>query len=84
MLKKMFSVYDRVAKVWSDPFYSLSVGIAQRDFMNVSLDPNTSIGRNPNDFELWEVGIFNDDDCDIVKHVSAEKICRASDFCKEE
>lgn len=54
-----FSVYDRAARAYSPPFYQQTRGLAERVFAGLCTDPDTTVAKNPGDFELYEVGEFD-------------------------
>lgn len=54
-----FSVYDRAARAYSPPFYQQTRGLAERVFAGLCTDPDTTVAKNPGDFELYEVGAFD-------------------------
>lgn len=56
-----FSVYDRAAMAYSPPFYQQTRGLAERVFAGLCTDPDTTVSKNPGDFELYEVGSFDTD-----------------------
>lgn len=55
-----FSVFDVKSDTFSPPFWKATVGQAVRDFADVANDPNTTIGRHPEDYKLVQVGEFDD------------------------
>ncbi|AXH75449.1 MAG: nonstructural protein [Microviridae sp.] len=60
-MKKMFSVYDSKAQVFSNPFTSHNTFTALRDFQAAALDGNSQISQYPEDFVLFEIGHFEDE-----------------------
>lgn len=61
MLKKIFSVYDSKAKLFSTPFYSHNDKTAQRDFARAVNDPQSELSKFSEDYSLMELGEFEDD-----------------------
>ena len=61
MLMKIFSIFDDKTKVYSKPFYDLTIGAAIRNFADASNDPNTHLSKHPGDFSLFLLGEFDDE-----------------------
>nr|AVQ10242.1 DNA binding protein VP5 [Gokushovirinae environmental samples] len=55
-----YSVFDRKTLAYHMPFYAPTDGAAVRTLADATADPNTSLGRHPNDYVLFEVGYFDD------------------------
>lgn len=60
MLLNAYSLYDVKALTFSPPFYCSAHGQAVRMVMDLANDPNTMVGRHPEDFTLFCIGMFND------------------------
>lgn len=60
MRNNVYSVYDQKAKVFCQPFCSLNDETALRAFAYSANDTSTEIGRYPSDFDLYNLGFFDD------------------------
>lgn len=62
MIYKVLSVYDRVSQVYGVPNYVVSIGGANRAFGDEinRADPQNALYQHPDDFELYELGEFDD------------------------
>lgn len=60
MKKAIFSVLDTKAEIFCTPFVSVNSLVAMRNFSDAANDPSTEISRNPGDFILYEIGVFDD------------------------
>ncbi len=60
MLLKCFTIYDSKTECYLPPFFQRSTGEAVRIFQDLSVDMDTSIGRHPADYTLFEIGAFDD------------------------
>lgn len=60
MIIRCYSVYDRKAQVFHAPYYAPTDGAAVRTFSDAVADPNSMLGRHPNDYVLYFVGTFDD------------------------
>ncbi len=60
MEMKVFSIYDMKTEVYSKPFFCLTTGEAIRTFTDAVNEPNSPFNRHPEDFNLFEIGVFDD------------------------
>lgn len=60
MKSRMYSVYDSKALVYNSPFLAPTHQAAMRMISDVVADPNTSLGRHPNDYVLYCIAEFDD------------------------
>lgn len=56
MLIRLYSVYDRVARVHSDPFVSVNDASAARAFAIAQSSSDTMLCVSPGDYQLWYLG----------------------------
>lgn len=61
MKNKIYSIYDEKAEVFNTPFFSQNDNIAIRSFQDLANDPQSTIYRHPEDYKLYELGVFEDD-----------------------
>lgn len=57
----IFSVYDKKAKSFNTPFFSLNHDVAKRQFVELCRDARTVVARNPEDYDLFCLGSFADE-----------------------
>lgn len=62
------SVRDRAADTFGRPFFVSAVGAAVRSFVDEvnRADKDNPLFAHPEDFDLYEIGHFDDDSGDIV------------------
>ena len=60
MKKCMCAVYDNKAMTWSDPFYATNKLVGQRIFGDGVKDERSNWNRHPTDYELFEIGEWDD------------------------
>ena len=72
MNRNIYMVFDTAAAIYMGPIVHRTDGEALRDFEAISTNAETKIGQNPEDFSLYKVGMFNDND-GILQPL--EKIC---------
>lgn len=63
MIHKIFSIYDKKAEAYMPPFMMQTKGQAMRSFVDLVKDPQSSVNKHPGDFELYEIGEFDDNSC---------------------
>lgn len=63
---KVFSLYDEKAECFNQPFFQKTIGEAIRSMSNLISDPNTVPGKYPQDFTLFQVGEFNEQNGEMV------------------
>lgn len=55
-----FSLLDIKTGIFNAPFFMAHAGQAIRACTDLGQDPNTTVGRHPADFQLCQVGTFDD------------------------
>lgn len=60
MLLQAYSIYDRKALTYHAPFFAVADGAAVRSLQDLVNDQNTTIGRHPGDYVLYNVGTYSD------------------------
>lgn len=60
MKTHVLSVYDRVTKQYDKLFTTRSTERIQEEFDVICADPKAAYSRNPTEYEVHELGIFND------------------------
>lgn len=59
MMIRLYSIYDRVARVFSDPFVSINDATASRAFELSQLSPDSMLNAAPCDYQLFFLGEFD-------------------------
>lgn len=60
MIQKVFSVYDRAATAYLQPFFMPARGLAIRAFTDLCNDEKNQFSKHPGDYELFELGEYDD------------------------
>lgn len=55
----MLATYDIKAHAFITPFFSQATAVALRDWSTACKDPEHAFARNPEDFQLYELGTFD-------------------------
>lgn len=66
MILQAYSVYDRKALQYHPPFFATNDGSAIRSFKDLANDQNTTVGRHPGDYVLFNVGSYEDSNGALV------------------
>ena len=59
MLICLYSIYDRVARIYTDPFVSVNDATAARSFTLAQASPDTMLFAAPQDYQLWFLGTMD-------------------------
>lgn len=59
MFIRMYSIFDRVSQIYSEPFSAPNNAAALRAFSNAQNIPDTALFMNPADFQLHFLGVFD-------------------------
>ncbi len=62
MKLNVYSIYDQASGLYCRPFFTQSDGEAIRSFQDISTDAEHPIGKHPEDYTLFRLGIFDDQD----------------------
>lgn len=60
MFLKVYSIYDSGVEAYMQPFYARAKGEAIRMFTNTVNDVSTVVNAHPDQFTLFEIGVFDD------------------------
>lgn len=60
MVLQVYSIRDAKAEAFNSPFYQKTKGEALRSFQTAVNDPKTQLNRFPEDFDLYEIGTWDD------------------------
>lgn len=55
----MLAVYDKKTGLYDNPFIVRHNGDAIREFDHLRKDTNTKFGKNPEDFDLFQIGNYD-------------------------
>lgn len=60
MIKKVIAVYDKKTALYDAPFSVRHIGEAIREWETITKDPKTKFGKNPEDFDLFQISEYDD------------------------
>lgn len=74
MLLKIFSIYDTKAEAYNQPFFMTTIGQATRAFADEANNPNSNLSKHPEDYTLFEIGVFDDEDASVSMLVAPKSL----------
>lgn len=86
MIMYMYTVRDTATDLFGRPFYSINVGHAVRGFTDQVNDPadgQNDLFKHSEDFELYELGTYDDSDASFQLHQKPKQICTAKSVKKQ-
>lgn len=83
MTQIVFAVYDIKAGFYMQPYFSESVGLAIRAFGDAVVDPKSPISRHPEDYQLFEIGTFDNISGLMKPLIPASFKVMATDFVQD-
>lgn len=79
MLVRLYSVYDRVAQVYAEPFTAVNDATAVRAFTIAQSTPESMLYASPADFQLWYIGSLDNNSGDLLSNdypaTEPHKVC---------
>lgn len=87
MILLIYSIKDRAAQAFGRPMFFQSPGVAMRSFVDevnrseTPTDPN-QMNIHPDDFEMYELGEYDDSDGSIVVHKAPKLMAQAKQVIK--
>lgn len=68
MLLKIFTVYDLKAEAYMQPVFMVATGQMVRSFADTCEDKTHAFNKHPTDYELFEIGTYDDSNASITMH----------------
>lgn len=60
MQMKVYSIRDSKGEVFNQPFFQKTHGEAERSFVTLVNDEKSMISKYPDDFDLYYLGVYDD------------------------
>ena len=70
MIHKIFTIHDSKAQAFLPPFILPRAEMAERTFGDCINSADHQFGQHPDDYTLFELGAFDDEDASYVTHPS--------------
>lgn len=78
MKLQMFSIYDFTAQAYGTPFFTVNKASAQRMVSDLVNNPQSYVYNHVDDYALYFLGVFDDQDGNFETSVPPDMICRCS------
>jgi len=82
MKMQVFSIFDKKAIVFSQPFFLQNQGVALRAFADLAQDNSSKIAKHPEDYDLYQLANFDDVEGSFESLKQPVFITHALDFIK--
>lgn len=79
---KAFAAHDTRCGIFHPPFFFLHAGMMLRHWEDLVNDPKTIIGRHPNEYQLLEIGEY-DDSKGVLTPATAKMVATGSEYLKK-
>lgn len=79
MVSNVYAIFDTKADMFNQPFVFTTNGQAIRAFSDLAYDKNTFVGRHPEDYRLFKIGMF-DDSTGLLESCRPEPLGMASEY----
>lgn len=73
----MVSVRDSKAGVFNQPFFSRTLGEAERNFAELVKDPKSFVAKYPDDYDLYQVAEYDDQTGQVIPLDTPKHIVKA-------
>lgn len=73
----IYAAFDCKAECYGTPFFMANDPLAVRAFTNASLNEETTLSMNPEDFRLMRLGSFDDSSGALTSHDNPVFVCSA-------
>lgn len=80
MKTEMFVIYDNKARAYNKPFYMLNADCAVRTFRDLANDPASEISKNPEDYSMFHIGTYDDENATCEMHPSPLHVANAHEI----
>ncbi|WNK14626.1 MAG: nonstructural protein [Microvirus sp.] len=67
MKLRIFSIYDKKVEAFNIPFFAHE-NVGKRHYLALLKDPASAVAMFPDDYQLFEVGEWDDAQCEITMH----------------
>ncbi len=83
MVLKMFCLYDRKSEIHQPPMFCHNTGHALRVFASYCNRPDQMLSQYPEDFQLFEIGTFDDQTAVVEKLDKPHLVCTVTELITE-
>lgn len=83
MIINIYSIYDKKAEAFGQPFYQHNHELARRSVIGAAKHPESLLGVHPLDFDVYYLGAFNDEN-GVITQVSPQHLFNVVDLLKKD
>lgn len=80
MILQVMAVYDAKARSYAKPFFVAHVDVGKRAFMTHANTPGNEMYENPEDFTLFHLGSWNDENARYLDTVEPVQVAFAANI----
>lgn len=84
MQLKIYSIRDSKGEIYNPPFFNKTHGEAERNFRDLANDKQTTVGRHPEDYDLYYIGEYDDQTGKVQANDTPHHIVKAVNLVKPE
>ena len=84
MFLELYSIRDAKAEAYGNPFTQKTKGEALRSFMTAVNDPKTTLHQYPEDFDLYQIGTWNDQNGKIDHLETPKHLAKAIEYVENQ
>lgn len=77
---KIYTIRDSKGEYYTAPFFKNTDAEAIRDFRGLATDDKSTISKNPEDYDLYRLGTFDNQTGHIVPEKSPEHLVKANNI----
>lgn len=81
---KIFSIYDKKAELYGNPFYFHNEPVALRNFGIICNDPQYPFQKFPDDYAIYCIGLFEETNAQIEGTEKPEKLVEVISLMRED
>lgn len=59
MKVQCYAIFDACSGIYEKPFFSTADDVVKREFQDIAVSADHPIGRHPEHYSLWRLGIFD-------------------------
>lgn len=75
-----FAIRDIKVNSYMLPFFQSHKAGAMRHFADLSRDPQCPMSKHPEDFQLFEIGVYDPSTASLISNAQPEFLANATDF----
>lgn len=84
MQLRIYSIRDSKGEIYNPPFFNKTHGEAERNFRDLANDKQTTVGRHPEDYDLYYLGEYDDQTGKLASVDTPQHIVKAVNLVKPE